>query len=122
MATCEGTKVSPRVEEGVIKWYKGDAFYLYFDLRDEDTGGVLLITEKDEIGIEIFMGSRSIRKIGTTFNSEEQVYVCHITKEISNSLNAGEYKYKVYYSKNNGETIQTIENCGDILVEGVCQC
>lgn len=117
MATLQ----SPRIENGVLKWYEGDAFYIDYELKNEETGEIVETDENDGLVIEFYCGRKKIRSFNLE-KIEESVYQLHIDARSSKLFTVGEYAYTVELHKNNSQTIQTIENCGRAIVEGICQC
>lgn len=120
---CE-TKLSPRIEDGAIKWYKGDAFYLYIDLVDDETGNAFVIKDTDKIILEFYQNGNplTLATVETKYIPEDMKYECFIDEKTTSKFQEGKYTYKIIYLNNFNKTKQTIENCGNIEVEGVCQC
>ena len=116
---CE-TKLSPRIEEGVIVWYSGDSFPLEISLYDEEMNKPILIDKNEMLTLVIRDGCRNILKIDLNHVGEGN-YSFSISKENTKKLSVGEYSYDIIYYKKNNE-IQTIYTCGKMRVEGVCQC
>lgn len=117
------TKQSPRNENGIIKWYEGDAFYLPFVLRDYVTKEPFVLGERDKFVVEFFdCRERVIYTCDVLVPEADGLYKVHIDKDVTKRFKQGKYHYKIEYHKNDSETIQTIKDCGDIEVEGYCQC
>lgn len=118
-----GTKQSPRVEKGIIKWYEGDAFFLPFNIKDAITKLPIVLGESDQAVAKIFdCRERILASFEDVQQDERGRFVIHIDDELTNRFKEGKYHYKWEIHKNNNETIQTIKACGDIEVEGWCKC
>lgn len=123
MAT--GTLKSPRIENGIIKWYEGDAFYLRFPLtyKSGEEKRPYILEENDSVSFEITdCRDRTIVQIESLPQDAYGVCLAHIDKETTKRLTEGIYHYKLRLHINNSEVIQTITNCGDIEVSGGCSC
>lgn len=115
------TKQSPRNENGIIKWYEGDAFFLDFAINDYFTKLPLELGGNDWVSIEFRDSRRPIKKFNEMVKTEEGLFRVHIDKDLTKLFRVGKYEYDIEYHRNNDETIQTILECGKVEVEG-CQC
>lgn len=119
------TKQSPRIENGIIKWYEGDAFYLRFPLTQKvgDDKVPYILGDNDSVSFEITdCRDRTIVIMESLPQNEYGVCLAHIDKETTKRLTEGKYHYKLRLHVNDSEVIQTITNCGDIEVSGGCSC
>lgn len=115
------TKQSPRNENGIIKWYEGDIFFLDFALNDYYTKLPIEVGENDRFSIEFHNCQRTIKRFDEMVKTEEGLYRIHIDKDVTKLFRVGKYHYDIRYHKNNDETRQTIYECGEVEVEG-CRC
>ena len=118
MATLQ----SPRIENGVIKWYEGDAFYIRFNIYNLYNGEVIELSDKDHIDVEFYDCRRTVAAFRDIKLGADGLFSIHIDSRLTQSFKVGEYHYKIELHKNDSETIQTIERCGKAEVEGVCEC
>lgn len=107
---------SPRIENGVIKWYCGDAFYISFEVLDDETNEPLLLSSGDTIIISFFNRQKlCVKKF--VFGSESYCgeLTCHIDEVVTKLFTAGLYTYCIKYYSNTQKTIATA------LAEGKCE-
>ena len=102
------TKQSPRSENGIIKWYEGDIFFLDFAVNDYFTKQPIELGENDRLSIEFHTCQRLIKIFDKMDKTEEGLFRIHIDKDITRLFKAGRYHYDIRYHKNNDETRQTI--------------
>ena len=116
------TEISPRVENGVLKWYEGDAFFVRFGLViNKQTGEELVIGESDKVVVTFYDSyCRKIVAIDVPVSNGKTLPV-HIDSRRSKLFPVGNYHYDVELHRNNSETIQTIAHCCKVEVEG-CKC
>lgn len=118
---CEETKQSPRSENGIIKWYEGDVFFLDFIIKDYYTKEPIVVEGKDKVVIEFHDNRKPIKSFGVV-STNSGVFSIYMDKDSTKLFKVGKYHYKIKYHKNDSETIQTIYDCGKVEVEGCCQC
>ena len=109
---------SPRIENGIIKWYCGDAFFINFDIIDDETKAPLELGEYDSIEVSFY--NAQLRPV-KTFEFRGAM-VCnelkyHINETITKLFPVGKYTYCIKYHKNNNETIATVKAVGECEVE-----
>ena len=104
---------SPRIEDGIIKWYAGDTFELNFEFEFSDTeGNVISSEETDYLEFKIFN-----EYYDTIY--EEVVYKSHEVSVYMNDENTAKFprgKY-FYVIKRNDGFITTIIQENEIVVE-----
>ena len=117
------TKQSPRIENGTIKWYEGDAFYLYFTIDDVNSDPVVPIKleENDKIVVIFRQQCREMRRF-EILESKSGLFPVHVDERTTKLFREGQYFYDIELHRNNSDTIQTIVQCGKIEVEGCRQC
>ena len=103
---------SPRIENGVIRWYYGDTFKLELELEfTNDNGDIVNIQPTDEISIS-FKNHRDTVIYENTFNTN--TITLDMTEELSQKFKVGEYYYTV---KLNSEYITTLMKNNKVVVE-----
>ena len=112
-----GTKQSPRVENGVLKWYVGNAFYINFTITNDSDGKLLGFNENDYVKV-IFRDKRRIIKTFDVREVEEGRIQIHMDSRSTCLFGVGKYHYDIELYRNGGETIQTLYKCGEAEVEG----
>ena len=111
-------KESPRIEDGIIKWYCGDAFFLDFDVIDDRTGKALELEERDGVVITFYNHQLLVvKKFEFTGGISCDCLTCHIDKATSKLFATGKYTYNIRYCQNNCETMQTVKAIGECEVE-----
>lgn len=99
-------KVSPRVENGVIKWYEGDTFSLQLELelRDQD-GEAITIGENDTVHIifrdDTLDAVKEFNFTEITGNIVTMVFDSTVTALFPK----GRYTYDVHYTGENRTTV-----------------
>ena len=117
------TKKSPRVENGIIKWYEGDAFYLYFNLlMGIKSEGLypLELSENDKVTVTFSTLQDRVIKIFEITETVADKFPIYIDAKTTRIFRKGKYHYDIELHRNNDETIQTLLKCGEVEVEG-CQ-
>lgn len=108
-------KESPRMEDDVIKWYCGDAFYLSFEVLDE-TGNPLELQSVDTITISFYNRQWvCVKKFEFANGVTCDDLVCHIDEQTSKSFPVGKYTYCIKYHSIG--TISTVSAMGECEVE-----
>ena len=108
-------RMSPRLINGVLKWYAGDTWELQVDITlcDQD-GENITIQSTDVIEFEFFNKKRDVVKKFTFTNVKNGSVVLVFDEETTALFPAGEYTYDVYYD---GYTRKTLSNDSIAIVE-----
>ena len=115
MGNLPSAKQSPRIVNGVIKWYQGDTFKLEIEIELEDQDGEPVeIKDTDTVDI-IFLDKRK-KHIRRFFfeNITDNIVSLEFDDAITALFDKGEYTYDVYYT---GENRVTIANDNKVTVE-----
>ena len=115
VGTLPSAQMSPRIVNGVIKWYEGDTFALQVEIElTDDNGEQVVIQPTDEVQFVFRNAKREIvheiREIGI----ENNCVTLYFTEEVSNKFPKGRYEYDVYYI---GAERKTLSNDSPIVVE-----
>lgn len=111
-------KTSPRIEDGIIKWYCGDAFFIDFEIMDDEAGKALELSENDGVVITFYNRQLiAVKKFEFKGGMSCNCLSCHIDKDTTKFFTAGKYTYAIRYCKNNCETMQTVKAVGECEVE-----
>ena len=108
-------RMSPRIVNGVLKWYAGDTFELQVDitLQDQD-GEPIAIKDTDTIEFEFFNKKRDPVKKFTFTNVVNGSVLLVFDEEVTELFSAGEYTYDIYYD---GYVRKTLSNDSVAIVE-----
>lgn len=116
MSNLPSAELSPRIVNGVLKWYQGDTFdlQLTLELIDQD-GEPITITSGDTV--KIVFKDRSLRTVKEfTFND---IANNTVTMDFDATCTAlfptGNYTYDVYYT---GAERTTLADNNKVVVEG----
>ena len=111
-------KQSPRIENGVIKWYCGDAFYLSFEVLEDETGKPLSLSNNDAIIISFFTKQNVlVKKFEFRGERDCEDLVCHIDESVTKLFNIGTYTYCIKYHQPDIKTVSTVKAVGECEVE-----
>lgn len=108
-------RMSPRIVNGVIKWYEGDTFSLRVEIElTDEADEQIMIQPTDEVRF-VFRNNRKeiVHEIRET-NIENNCVTLYFTENVSAKFPKGRYEYDVYY---NGEERKTLSNDSPIVVE-----
>ncbi len=115
MNNLPNTEVSPRIVNGVLRWYAGDTFdiQIEIDLKDQDDEP---ITIGPDDTVEVVFKDKSLDVVKTfEFNNiEDNTVTLEFDETCTALFPAGKYTYDVYYT---GEKRTTIANDNKVLVE-----
>lgn len=117
MGNIPNARRSPRLVNGIIRWYEGDTFTLKFNinLKDENGDPIDILTQ-DAYLIEIRNASNEVvyQTAGNLANGSFELYVDNTLTTI---FTAGEYRYdiRIYLSERD---ISTIVKSNTIIVDG----
>lgn len=115
MTSLPSARSSPRIINGVLKWYEGDTFTLDLELQLEDQDGTAIdIASADTVDIVFSNRSDDIIKDFEFTNIKNNTVTIVVDAEVSALFTAGEYKYNVIYK---GSNRTTIAHDNDVIVE-----
>lgn len=115
MNNIPSARSSPRIVNGVIKWYERDTFSIDIELELTDQDGEKVEVKPTDV-VEVNIYNRS-DKLVTSFvreNVANNTITIDIDKETTKLFTAGEYHYDVIVE---GESRTTIARNNDIIVE-----
>lgn len=115
MSELPGAQQSPRIVNGVIKWYQGDTFDLniYLNMMDQD-GMEVIIGGSDTVTV-VFKDKTNTEIKTFTFDSISNNTISLDFDSICTALfPKGKYFYDIYY---NGTERTTIANDNQVIVE-----
>ena len=119
MSVIPQSKTSPRIEDGVLYYYKNDTWKLtlLIELSDSD-GSSIEIGAGDRIEIEISTcAGAAIATLGFSYDNGDVVdgqITIHWTTKLSSKLPKGRYHYRIRF---NGDYVTTIASDNCIVVE-----
>ena len=108
---------SPRIEDGVIKWYCGDIFYISFEVLDDKTGEPLELSQGDAVIIRFYDRQGLLVKQFEFVNGKCDDLTCYIDKNTSERFRAGKYTYCIKYHCGDLKTETTVKALGECEVE-----
>lgn len=111
-------KVSPRVENGIIKWYCGDAFYINFELIDDNTNEPITLNPKDTVTVSFYNKQLLlVKRFIFGGGADCGCLRCHICKDTTKGFLVGRYTYDIKYYNDTEKTISTVKDNGQCEVE-----
>lgn len=111
-------KESPRVEDGVIKWFCGDAFYISFELVDDSTNEPIVLKPNDKVTITFVNHQRlTVKTFEFVEGADCGCLRCHICKDTTKAFTAGRYTFDIKYYNDEYKTITTVRDNGQCEVE-----
>lgn len=116
MVQIENAKMSPRIENGTLCWYKGDEFSFSINLVLTDTDGEIVeILPEDKI-IVLFENEKGeeVKKFEFTSVSANTITL-EFMDEVTALFKKGKYKYDIKIDHNGITT--TLAKGNDVLVE-----
>ena len=114
MSNLPSALSSPRIVNGVLKWYEGDTFTLDIELELIDQDGVAIDTSGKEVLIKFYDRYEDLVKEFSFENLQNNTVSLDFNNEISALFPQGEYHYDVHYMADNRTTIAHSNN---IIVE-----
>lgn len=108
-------RMSPRLINGVIKWYAGDTFdlQLTIELMDQDGVGVE-INDTDTVEVIFYDKNRCAVKTFSFTNIIDNTITLQFDETASKLFPCGEYTYDIYYI---GGRRVTLANENRVVVE-----
>lgn len=115
MSNLPSAEMSPRIVNGVIKWYQGDTFdlQLTFDLEDQD-GEPITIAPTDTVKIVFKDKSLKTVKEFTFTNISNNTVTMDFDATCTALFTKGNYTYDVLYSRSERTTVA---NDNKVVVE-----
>lgn len=116
MVQLENAKMSPRIENGILCWYRGDEFSFSINLVLTDADGEIVeILPKDKITV-LFEDEKGeeIKEFEFTSISDNTITLEFID-EVTSLFKEGKYKYDITIDHNGITT--TLAKGNDVLVE-----
>ena len=106
MNCIPAAKQSPRLENGVVKWYEGDTFrlQLVLDIVDQD-GEPVVIGENDTVTVSFQNDALTTVKEFTFTEVENNTVTMEFTSEVTALFPKGRYTYDVHYTGANRTTV-----------------
>lgn len=107
---------SPRIVNGVLKWYLGDTFEIQINLDLEDQDGEKIIINNESTVEVVFLDCR--RKVIKEFvfsGIEDNVITLSFDNAVSTLFPIGEYTYDIYYRVGNRRV--TLADNNRVVVE-----
>ena len=114
MSNLPSARSSPRIVNGVLKWYEGDTFTLDIELELIDQDGAAIDTNGKEVLIKFYDMSEDLVKEFNIKNIQNNTVSLEFNSEITALFPQGEYHYDVIYM---GEHRTTIAKDNAIVVE-----
>lgn len=97
-------KKSPRIEDGVIKWYEGDTFTLALIIKIRDDDGPIDISNTDIILCKFYNDTGNVETLEFT-NIEDNVIYINVDDTLTKKFPQGLYKYDIVYVNENKTTL-----------------
>lgn len=116
MVQLENAKMSPRIENGILCWYKGDEFTFSINLVLMDTDGEIVdILPEDKITV-LFEDEKGEEVKEFEFTSiSANTITLEFVDEVTALFREGKYKYDITIDHNGIKT--TLAKGNDVLVE-----
>ena len=116
MAEIPSARQSPRIHNGVLKWYEGDTFgfSIAISLEDQD-GETVNVNPGDTVEVE-FRDRKNLAVTEFTFaNVQNNTVSLDFDDTVTALFRKGEYQYDVVL--NHGDKRTTIAKDNDVVVE-----
>lgn len=106
MGNIPSAKPSPRIENGVLKWYVGDTFtiQLELELTDQD-GEEIVIGEEDTVTVKFIDDELNTVKEFNCSEIPNNTIELAFDEDVTALFHKGKYSYDIYYSGENRTTI-----------------
>lgn len=115
IGSLPSARMSPRIINGVIKWYAGDTFELQVDITLQDQDGEdITIAQGETIEFAFFNRKRELVKSFLFEHVEHNCVTLVFDDEVTALFPAGEYTYDVYYDST---VRRTLSNDSIAIVE-----
>lgn len=110
-------KQSPRIEDGILKWYEGDTFSFIWtiNLTNKDTGNPMVFMPEESVDFEFCNEFGQLIQVFSFDNipTDNKVRL-DFNEDVSRKFRIGKYKYSVKY---NGINTVTLGACNKAEVE-----
>ena len=115
MYNIPNAQESPRVVNGVLRWYEGDTFEvtLEVELKDQD-GDPVHILEGQSLEVEFLDRSLHVVKTFRFDEVENDIVILDFDDEVTALFPKGNYTYNIYY---NGVERVTLADSNKVVVE-----
>lgn len=115
MTSLPSARSSPRIINGVLKWYEGDTFTLDLEIELEDQDGLAKdIADTDTVDVVFYNRSEDKVKEWHFTNISNNVVTLVFDDEVTALFPAGWYHYDIIYK---GENRTTIAKRVQLIVE-----
>lgn len=114
MTSLPSARSSPRIINGVLKWYEGDTFTLDIELELTDQDGMTIDTTGKEVDFLFYNRSNELVKEFIFKNIQNNTVTLVFNTDVSALFPMGEYHYDVHYISSDRTTI--VRN-NDVIVE-----
>ena len=115
MSVLPSARPSPRIVNGVLKWYQGDTFQLDIELQLEDQDGEIVnIASSDTVTVVFYDRRVRVVKEFVSTNIEGNTASLLFDEQTTALFPAGEYTYNVYLD---GEKRTTLAKDNNVVVE-----
>ena len=106
MSEIKPAKSSPRIENGVLRWYHGDSFQIEWEINLTQNGRSYEFDENDELIFSFYRKPEKELVHQFTFtNIQDNMVTLDFTEEISSKFDVGYYSYCVKFNSHDGELI-----------------
>lgn len=99
MANIPNAEMSPRIVNGVLKWYEGDTFELQLELELTDQDGESVIIGASDTVKIVFLNERreQVKEFSFT-NVQNNTVTLDFDATVTALFRRGRYTYDVYYT------------------------
>ena len=96
MGNIQSALPSPRIEEGIIKWYVGDQFELGFKLNLEDADGeTIILNDSDTVIVEVKRWDKEPIKEFVYTNVVDNFVTLVFDEDTTGLFQKGDYIYDI---------------------------
>lgn len=106
MSTIKPAKSSPRLENGVLRWYHGDCFTVDWTVNLTKDDIPYEYDENDELIFSFYTRSKKelVHQFSFT-NIQDNTVTLDFTEEVSNKFDIGAYTYCIKFNSHEGEIV-----------------
>lgn len=113
--TLPGAQMSPRIINGVLKWYEGDTFQLSVEINLQDeVGNTIDILESHTVEFKFYNEKERMVHWVTFGNIQDNTVLLIVDDVVTKKFPKGKYTYDVIY---NGVMRKTLSHKAPIVVE-----
>lgn len=115
MSNLPGAEYSPRIVNGVIRWYAGDTFSLQLDFTIEDQDGLPVEIQPEDTVSVVFRNEmdKAVKEFEFT-DVQNNTVTLIFDDSVTALFREGGYTYDIYYR---GAERVTLINNGKVVVE-----